>query len=81
MTVSGKEMLALFAVYKPGTVYLRAINPSLGSIEWGISIQVFSPKETLDYLVKIGRLPADWKTCFQEEMREMRNQLKTKDSK
>lgn len=49
---------------------LRRINdPFQGGIQWGIPYRVYDEKETLAYLVRVGHLPADWRTAYQHEMR------------
>lgn len=49
---------------------LRRINDSFqASIQWGTSYRVYDDKEVLAYLAKTGRLPADWRTAYQAEMR------------
>lgn len=39
------------------------------AIQWGTPYRVYDDKEVLAYLVKSGRLPADWRTAYQEAMR------------
>lgn len=52
------------------TMGLRRINDSLqGAIRWGTPHRVYDDKEVLAYLVKTGRLLADWRTAYQIEMR------------
>jgi hypothetical protein len=48
---------------------LRKIGVNQGNIQWGEPFRVFDEKEVLAYLVKSGKLPANWKTHFQAEMR------------
>lgn len=50
-------------------VHLRKIGALQGAIQWGEPYKVFDEKEVLKHLVATGRLPADWATCYQEEMR------------
>ncbi|MBL7089939.1 hypothetical protein [Acidovorax sp.] len=47
---------------------LRKIT-NQAAIQWGTPYRVYDDKEVLAYLVKSGRLPADWRTAFQDEMR------------
>lgn len=39
------------------------------AIQWGTPYRVYDDKEVLTHLVKTGRLPADWRTSYQGEMR------------
>lgn len=39
------------------------------AIQWGTPFRVYDEKEVLAYLVKIGKLPADWRNAYQIEMR------------
>ena len=39
------------------------------AIQWGTPFRVYDDKEVLAHLVKIGRLPVNWRTTFQGEMR------------
>ena len=39
------------------------------AIQWGTPYRVYDDKEVLAHLVKTGRLPADWRTAYQSEMR------------
>ena len=48
----------------------RQINVGKDKIEWGEPIVVFDEKEVLKYLVETGMIWDDWKTRFQQEMRE-----------
>lgn len=48
---------------------LRKISAYLGDIQWGNPYTVFSEKEVINFLVQTGRLPFEWRTAFQEEMR------------
>ncbi len=47
---------------------LRKITDQ-AAIQWGTPFRVYDDKEVLAYLVKSGRLPADWRTAYQETMR------------
>lgn len=47
---------------------LRKIT-NQAAIQWGTPYRIYDDKEVLAYLVKSGRLPADWRTAFQDEMR------------
>ena len=50
-------------------LYLRKItNQSL--VRWGKTYKLYSDTEILKYLVTNGILPPDWKSKYQEEMRE-----------
>ncbi len=50
---------------------LRRINdPHQRHIQWGEPFKVFDRNEVLKYLVKSGRLLANWETCYQVEMRD-----------
>lgn len=50
------------------TMGLRNITDQ-AAIKWGTPFRVYDDKEVLAYLVKSGRLPADWRKAFQIEMR------------
>ena len=50
---------------------LRKISAYLGEIQWGEPFKVFDEKEVLTHLVSTGVLPADWKTCYQSQMRSL----------
>lgn len=39
------------------------------AIQWGTPYRVYDDREVLAYLVKTGRLPADWRKAYQIEMR------------
>lgn len=47
---------------------LRNIS-NQAAIQWGTPYRVYDDKEVLTHLVKTGRLPADWRTSYQGEMR------------
>jgi len=47
---------------------LRKIT-NQAAIQWGTPYRVYDEKEVLAYLVKVGRLPVNWRTTFQGEMR------------
>lgn len=51
------------------TMTLRKIGVHQGSIQWGEPVVVYDEQEVLAHLVKTGRLPKDWRTAFQDEMR------------
>lgn len=53
----------------PRQFYIRKISAHLGAIQWGTPYRVYDDKEVVAYLVKMGRLPADWRTAYQAEMR------------
>lgn len=38
-------------------------------VRYGVPYKHFEPDEVIKYLVNTGRLPKDWKECFQQEMR------------
>lgn len=59
-----------WAVDRPDALRLRNISTYLGEIQWGEPFKVFGEYETLDYLVKSGVLPADWRVAYQQEMRD-----------
>jgi len=59
----------VWAVAYKEILRLRKINSYLGEIQWGEPYKVFDEKEVLKHLVATGRLPVDWKDCYQEEMR------------
>lgn len=50
-------------------IFLRKISARLGDIRWGEPFKVFDEKEVLAHLVKIGHLPLDWRTRYQDDMR------------
>lgn len=58
-----------WAVTYKDRLRLRRIGAHQGVIQWGDEYKVYDEKEVLAYLVKTSRLPKDWKTCFQNEMR------------
>lgn len=39
------------------------------AIQWGTPYRVYDDKEVLAHLVLIGRIPHDWRTRFQDQMR------------
>lgn len=52
----------------PIDFYIRKISAHVGSIQWGTPYRVYDDKEVLAYLVKVGRLPINWRETFQGEM-------------
>lgn len=38
-------------------------------VRWGVAYTHYEPAEVLAYLVKQGKLPKDWRECYQEELR------------
>lgn len=38
-------------------------------VQWGSPFKVYDQNEVLEWLVKVGKLPKDWRTAFQDEMR------------
>lgn len=59
------------------TMALRRINdPFQAAIQWGTPYRVYDEKEVLAYLVKTGRLPADWRAAYQDEMRAQLGDVK-----
>lgn len=56
------------AKWRPIDFYIRKIHDPK-SIQWGTPYRVYDDKEVLTHLVKTGRLPADWRTSYQGEMR------------
>lgn len=59
---------AWMAYYK-NLAHLRNIRTYRGDIQWGEPYKVFDEKEVLMHLVATGRLPGDWLTHYQDEMR------------
>lgn len=57
------------------TMRLRKIGVDQQRIQWGEPYKVYDDKEVLAYLVKTGRIAADWRTAYQDEMRH-HDQLK-----
>lgn len=55
--------------YGPIDFHIRKISAHLSNIQWGTPYRVYDDKEVLAYLVKTGRLPADWRNAYQIEMR------------
>lgn len=55
--------------YHGSRLYLRAITDQ-GAVRWGAKYRHYEPNEVLQHLVATGRLPADWKERFQDEMRQ-----------
>jgi len=53
---------------KAGKLTLRRISKLQGVIEWGDPYRVFNEREVLAYLVKACVLPADWRTCYQDQI-------------
>lgn len=51
-----------------GRMNLRNIT-NQAAIQWGTPYRVYDDNEVLAYLIKTGRLPADWRTAYQSEMR------------
>lgn len=49
--------------------HLRKIGVHQGAIQWGEPFKVYDQTEVLKHLVTTGRLPADWLTHYQDEMR------------
>lgn len=52
------------------TMRLRKISAYLGEIQWGEPFKVFDESEVLAFMVATGRIPADWKTAYQADMRQ-----------
>lgn len=50
---------------------LRKIHKNAHLIQWGTEYTVYDDKEVIRYLVEVGKLPKDWKTCYQQEMRDV----------
>ncbi len=44
-------------------------TPNQAAIQWGAPYRIYDDREVLACLVKTGRLPADWRTAYQIEMR------------
>lgn len=53
--------------YKDSLCLRKITNQA--AIQWGTPYRVYDDKEVLAYLVKTGRLLADWRTAYQEAMR------------
>lgn len=51
------------------TARLRKIGKYQGEIQWGEPYKVYDEREVVAHLVKTGRLPADWREAYQDEMR------------
>jgi len=52
------------------TMRLRKIGKHQDAIQWGEPFKVYDELEVLAHLVKTGRLPADWREAYQDEMRQ-----------
>jgi hypothetical protein len=49
--------------------FTRKISAKVGAIQWGEPFKVYDEKEVLAWLVERGQLRADWRTAYQEHMR------------
>jgi hypothetical protein len=59
---------ARYAWMKKYPLRLRNISDQT-KVRFGIPFKHFTPEETLQWLVQQGRLPADWKEAYQDDMR------------
>ena len=49
-------------------LYLRKISVQ-GIVRYVTPYTFYEPNEVLRYMVSIGEIPVDWKTCYQDQMR------------
>ncbi|WNO05970.1 hypothetical protein [Rhodoferax mekongensis] len=57
-------------VSRPTTkLHIRKISSNLSNIQWGVPFKVFDEKEVLAYLVRTGVLPSNWRSEYQQAMR------------
>lgn len=59
-----------WAVQYKDNLRLRKISAYLGEIQWGEPFKVFDESEVLAFMVATNRIPPDWKTAYQEAMRQ-----------